>query len=71
MGSSLTSGVSVGITGTTRCATIFPSSNFSFTKCTVGPVNRAPLFTTAAWTLSPCMPLPPNAGSNAGWMLSI
>eukprot|EP00955_Chlamydomonas_euryale_P078675 363192-Chlamydomonas_euryale.AAC.18 len=53
------------------CARIAPSSNSSFTKCTVGPLKRAPLAMTARCTLEPYIPGPPNDGSSPGWMLSI
>ncbi|OGT95079.1 MAG: hypothetical protein A3I79_01450 [Gemmatimonadetes bacterium RIFCSPLOWO2_02_FULL_71_11] len=63
--------MSPGCTGTGHCATMRPWSYCSSTRCTVAPLNRAPLASTASCTRRPYMPGPPKAGNSAGWMLSI
>ena len=60
------SGVSPASTGTAACATIGPESISADTKCTVAPCVFTPASSARSWVSRPL-----NAGSRAGWMLSM
>ena len=58
--------VSPASTGTAPCTMIGPASISGTTKCTVAPCCFAPAASARAWVSRPL-----NAGSSAGWMLSM